>query len=342
MDNNHDHHNHNHHPDDHNHPNDPNPSYSAIDNTVREMLLSSTLLTDEELHWALNIKEAVEANSDLINLTDYEYAQFAMVLKDDLEEALHRIQGLQYFKQEYKIHDTIEEGMAILKAFHQQQPFLVLDLSHLPLRTITNGQDTTTASLQNAAAEAAAEQEEDEDDATRPQGAAQQAPPQPENPAHPLLLADNQQQQQLPQQNNTNTRLEGGHFVLIYDYGACNPKAIDTPEDWRVYLGGIYYQNKLTHVNPCSIRQGATHVCETLGSGWQNFSLEMFRKVWYHCTYCIAYYILSVLLYCMFVGLVLGVFFWEYFLGKEILSLLHSLTHSIYSTFFPLLFPRIK
>ncbi|CAB9505365.1 expressed unknown protein [Seminavis robusta] len=165
-------------------------------------------LTDAETRWALEIKQAVEARSDEIKaLSDYEYAQYALVSRGDVTDALRRIQGLQEFRDEYKIDDTLEQGMDLLRKFTIQQPWFVLDVEY----------------------------------------------------EAPL-----------------------GHFVCVYDYGVLDPSKVDFPEDWRIYLGGLYYIFQILQSNLGAVREGIVHIVECEGMNWRNFCVEFARRNWYH------------------------------------------------------------
>jgi hypothetical protein len=143
--------------------------------------------TRDELEWAVNIKAAIESNPDIRNVSDMEYIHHALIAKNDVAEAVRRIQGLQYFREEYRIKDTIEEGTELIRAFLKQQDGFVLTVD---------------------------------------------------------------------------VDLEKGHFVWVYDNAKIRPDRVDFPEDWRVYLGGIYYMFQAMHSNIQACRQGVVHICE--------------------------------------------------------------------------------
>ena len=67
-------------------------------------------LTREEHAWAWDIKDCIEMLDDLDNLCDFWYAQLAIVCQDNVEDAVRRAYGLQYFREEFKIRDTFEQG----------------------------------------------------------------------------------------------------------------------------------------------------------------------------------------------------------------------------------------
>jgi hypothetical protein len=80
-------------------------------------------LTQSEQEWALEVKTLFKSMPDLEELSDFMYAQIALVVqKDDVEEAARRALGLQGFKQEYKILDTFEEGCRCFEKAIQLNP----------------------------------------------------------------------------------------------------------------------------------------------------------------------------------------------------------------------------
>ena len=86
-------------------------------------------ITDEEREFALAIKRAVEDDEDLVRLTDLDYLQYALSTNSgDLDETLRKIRGLQVFRQEYQINDTLEQGIDLLHALLQQQPGMLLSV----------------------------------------------------------------------------------------------------------------------------------------------------------------------------------------------------------------------
>lgn len=73
-------------------------------------------LTREEKQWALDIKDIVKMMPDLDNLSDFMYAQLALICEDDTEDAIRRAYGLQAFREEYNILDTYEDGCRCIRA----------------------------------------------------------------------------------------------------------------------------------------------------------------------------------------------------------------------------------
>lgn len=67
-------------------------------------------LLDAQRTWALSIKEAIEADPEADNLSDFWYAQLAIVDRNDLEEAMCHAIDMQSFRQEYDIKDNMEDA----------------------------------------------------------------------------------------------------------------------------------------------------------------------------------------------------------------------------------------
>ena len=89
-------------------------------------------LKDEECRWAHELKAAVTEDDDLKELSDFEYAQHAIASQGNLEKALLKVSGLQTFREEYNVKDTLEEGLQALEEFQKQQPWFVLDVEYEP------------------------------------------------------------------------------------------------------------------------------------------------------------------------------------------------------------------
>lgn len=79
-------------------------------------------LTAEERNWAVALKEAIEATPDLDNLSDFLYAQIAMVEQGNVEKALERAHTLQGFREEYHVLDTFEDATWRLGRWIQRLP----------------------------------------------------------------------------------------------------------------------------------------------------------------------------------------------------------------------------
>ena len=86
------------------------PSIMSRDDPRRMML------TREEQWNALDIKATIEeGHPEIDNLSDFWYAQLAIVCHDNVDDAVQRAQALQHFRQEYAIADTLSEGYRAIK-----------------------------------------------------------------------------------------------------------------------------------------------------------------------------------------------------------------------------------
>lgn len=95
--------------------------------------LRMKLLLVEEW-WALEIKEAIENNPDIENLSDFQYAQLALICEDDVDDAIRRAIGMQAVREEYGIlemDESSEFGCRTIKKFMDRFPlsFLYFDYS---------------------------------------------------------------------------------------------------------------------------------------------------------------------------------------------------------------------
>ena len=178
-----------------------------------EALHESTLkLSSEELRWARELKAATIAaakeSDHLKEISDFEYAHYALYTRGDVEQALERIEMMQHFREEYKINDTPEEGMEILLRFtREQQPWFMVSIDY--------------SSTQ-------------------------------------------------------------GHFIYVYDYARLNPGVVKYPEDWRIFLGGMYYIYQLSQCNFMACREGIVHICECDSMSNNNFNGEFMMQNWHH------------------------------------------------------------
>jgi phenylalanyl-tRNA synthetase alpha subunit len=75
-------------------------------------------VTMEERRWALEIKNSIQLIAELDNLSDYMYAQLAIITRGNVKDAIRRVTGLQHYRQEYNILDTLQDGcQQLLKLF---------------------------------------------------------------------------------------------------------------------------------------------------------------------------------------------------------------------------------
>jgi uncharacterized coiled-coil protein SlyX len=79
-----------------------------------------------ERRWALQIKEAVMASAEIDNLTDFMYAQWAIVslaehqhvverVQEDMPALLERILSLQDLREEYLVKETLQDGCQLME-----------------------------------------------------------------------------------------------------------------------------------------------------------------------------------------------------------------------------------
>lgn len=92
-------------------------------------------LTSVERNWALRLREAVEQLDDLQNLTDMEYAQYAIITQGDIPKALTKLYGFQVFREEYGVDNSVEQAIEVLAEHFRQQPGYLL---HLDVDPATN------------------------------------------------------------------------------------------------------------------------------------------------------------------------------------------------------------
>ncbi|CAB9505041.1 expressed unknown protein [Seminavis robusta] len=92
---------------------------------------SRVTLTNEEHQWAVAIKNAIVQTGDF-TLTDFWYAQLAIIDKDDTEAALERAHKMQHFLQENDIADNLEEGGFVVTELAKMLPGYLLGWSQTP------------------------------------------------------------------------------------------------------------------------------------------------------------------------------------------------------------------
>lgn len=90
--------------------------------------LRMKLLLVEEW-WALEIKEAIEEDPELGNLSDFMYAQLALICENDVADAVRRAYGLQALRQEHDIQETAECGRRAVHRLFRLFPGAMLDFS---------------------------------------------------------------------------------------------------------------------------------------------------------------------------------------------------------------------
>lgn len=90
-------------------------------------------LTRAERDRALQIKAEVEASDHLDNLSDFEYAHYALSLgSEPMDKIFSRIYKMQCFRREYQINDTVEEGVCLMRELMLKQPGYILSVDFSP------------------------------------------------------------------------------------------------------------------------------------------------------------------------------------------------------------------
>lgn len=91
-------------------------------------------LSEEARIRALEIKAEVESLGQINNLSDMDYAQFAITfgVEMSMEKIIDRIYKLQCFKSEYGLNDTVEEGSTLMRKLILSQPGYILSVDFAP------------------------------------------------------------------------------------------------------------------------------------------------------------------------------------------------------------------
>ena len=92
-------------------------------------------LTEPELEWAWEIKEAIADDPELRAISDFDIAQLAIVTLglEDLYSVRERVLAMQSLREEYKLIDTPEHGLEIMRGFIcDQQPGYILGFDLAP------------------------------------------------------------------------------------------------------------------------------------------------------------------------------------------------------------------
>lgn len=88
-------------------------------------------LTSQEHEQALEIKQAIEATPELDNLSDFMYAQLAIV-SENVNDAMRRTSGLQCFREKHRILQTYEFGCRALQRHVESCPLAFLSSGFNP------------------------------------------------------------------------------------------------------------------------------------------------------------------------------------------------------------------
>jgi hypothetical protein len=96
---------------------------------------SSMAISDQELQWAIQLKHAVNESERLdlqSPISDMELAHHAIIAQGNVVEALVRIEGLDRFRREYRIDQSVEQGVSFVLNFMKQQPGYLLHIDANP------------------------------------------------------------------------------------------------------------------------------------------------------------------------------------------------------------------
>ncbi|CAB9526576.1 expressed unknown protein [Seminavis robusta] len=74
----------------------------------------------------------------------------------------------------------------------------------------------------------------------------------------------------------------GDETVFVQDFSRLDPKAVDLPRDWRVFMGGFYYLLRILQPNIDIMRKGIVVIAELANMGWKNFDIEFMNRHHYH------------------------------------------------------------
>ncbi len=153
---------------------------------------------------SLQIKAAVEADSRLHSLTDFEYVQYALTCaNEDLAQICERVYLMQAFKEEYQIVDEAVQGIHIFYELLQLLPGYMLAIEYLP-----------------------------------------------------------------------STR----NYIKITDMAAIDPSRVKTHEQFRVFLGGLFYTFRCLNPTFEAMRTGISSMLECQGASLEQFNYAFVEK----------------------------------------------------------------
>jgi CRAL/TRIO domain len=95
---------------------------------------TTMFLSHAEYDLAVAIRQAVEANEHLTNLTDMEYVQYALTVvsaQETMDSILERIYMMQAFRREYNIQDTAADGIQLFNDLTLQHPGWILTIDYV-------------------------------------------------------------------------------------------------------------------------------------------------------------------------------------------------------------------
>ena len=196
-------------------------------------------LTEEERGWALAIKDALTKENAALaaSLTDFEYAQHALIAKNSVPKALKRMERLETFRKEHNValprETTADAAMETIQKFETLSPEFLVAFGKQEA-TATEKGSTTTDANNNETENTTTENDDDK------------------------KTSNNQ-----------------AHYVTTWDYATFLPANYKAKEDWKTCFAAFYYMLDAMQPDMDSIRAGIIILCEAQGIGWKNFSLEM-------------------------------------------------------------------
>jgi hypothetical protein len=89
-------------------------------------------LTADERRWALAIKAAIEQEPEVDNLSDFMYAQYGIICKGNVADAVDRAESLQWYRHNYGVAGSLKDGEKALRDMVETQPEVYLLVLILP------------------------------------------------------------------------------------------------------------------------------------------------------------------------------------------------------------------
>ena len=110
----------------------PNPAPPRQLDPPSTMMNQRMQLTQAQRNLAQSIKTAIELDPDIDNLSDFWYAQLALVNGENVEAALSQAGSMQYLRQEYKIRDTLADAKTTVLHYLKMYENRILSFYYMP------------------------------------------------------------------------------------------------------------------------------------------------------------------------------------------------------------------
>lgn len=104
-----------------------------LDDPLSHQDAQTMSLSAQEHGWALSLKDAIANSPHHQSMSDMWVAQYAIISKGDIPNALHRIQAFQAFEKEYHVDHSVEQGLLQLAGLADISPGLFLSLDVDPV-----------------------------------------------------------------------------------------------------------------------------------------------------------------------------------------------------------------